>query len=206
MKEFARGLNELDRPTIIDVGCDTKPYRSYFNLDVKYIGIDLSLAVKPEVLGGVDALPFRDGVADAVICTQVIEHVSSPEKLLLEVSRILKPGGRLFLSTHGSYVYHPYPGDYWRWTHQGMRLLCDSAPDLTFDCAKHCGGSVSSLGALTCIVLDQIARRNTIAHLLRPIIVPIINVVCGLAEKVSSKESPDDFGVLISTYVFLLTK
>ena len=37
-----------------------------------------------------------------------------------EMARVAKPGGRVLLSTHGAYVYHPNPVDRWRWTHDGL--------------------------------------------------------------------------------------
>lgn len=44
-------------------------------------------------------LPFGDQMFDAIISTDVIEHLENPTNLLRECSRILKPGGRLVLST-----------------------------------------------------------------------------------------------------------
>jgi SAM-dependent methyltransferase len=43
------------------------------------------------------ALP--GGYFDRVICTEVIEHAAAPDRLLAEISRVLKPGGRLVIST-----------------------------------------------------------------------------------------------------------
>ncbi|MEZ5739439.1 MAG: methyltransferase domain-containing protein [Burkholderiaceae bacterium] len=44
------------------------------------------------------ALPFERGQFDAVTCLEGIEHVIEPASLSAELSRILRPGGRLYLS------------------------------------------------------------------------------------------------------------
>jgi len=46
-----------------------------------------------DVIGDIMSLPFRSEAFDAVVCTQVIEHVPEPRKLVREVSRVLKGGG-----------------------------------------------------------------------------------------------------------------
>ncbi len=46
----------------------------------------------------IEALPFADGSFDGVICSEVIEHVDAPRRALIEVTRVLAPGGRLALS------------------------------------------------------------------------------------------------------------
>jgi SAM-dependent methyltransferase len=51
----------------------------------------------------------------------VLEHVWDLKTYLGEARRVLKPGGALLLSTHGSWLYHPHPGDYRRWTAEGLR-------------------------------------------------------------------------------------
>ena len=44
-------------------------------------------------------LPFPTDTFDAAVCSDVIEHVQSPERLLAEAARILQPGGRFVLTT-----------------------------------------------------------------------------------------------------------
>jgi 2-polyprenyl-3-methyl-5-hydroxy-6-metoxy-1,4-benzoquinol methylase len=46
-----------------------------------------------------EALPFRDGTFDAVVATEVLEHLDEPRKLFQEASRILRPNGRFLLTT-----------------------------------------------------------------------------------------------------------
>jgi 2-polyprenyl-3-methyl-5-hydroxy-6-metoxy-1,4-benzoquinol methylase len=49
-----------------------------------------------------NGLDYQDASFDAVFCSEVIEHMTSPEILAAEMSRVLKPGGLLVLSTPNS--------------------------------------------------------------------------------------------------------
>ncbi len=53
-------------------------------------------------VGGVDLnefLPFQSGSFDAVNLVEVIEHIEHQAQLIREIRRVLKPGGRLLIST-----------------------------------------------------------------------------------------------------------
>lgn len=64
-----------------------------------YVGANISMRGHPSVLADGHALPFRAGAFDFVIATEVIEHVRYPFKFLREIHRVLKPDGRVLLST-----------------------------------------------------------------------------------------------------------
>ncbi|MFJ9536761.1 class I SAM-dependent methyltransferase [Streptomyces sp. NPDC101225] len=57
----------------------------------------LAYAVRGELTGG--GLPFRSGCADAVLFSEVVEHLVDPDSALDEIRRVLRPGGHLMLST-----------------------------------------------------------------------------------------------------------
>lgn len=80
----------------------------------------------------IEAMSFADASFDAVICLEVLEHVRHPERAAAELMRVLRPGGRLLLSTpflasyhgkgSGSQRHEEYP-DFWRFTHEGLAAL-----------------------------------------------------------------------------------
>ena len=49
-------------------------------------------------LGNIDDIPLEDSSLDAVICSEVLEHVDSPNESVRELVRVLKPGGVMALS------------------------------------------------------------------------------------------------------------
>jgi SAM-dependent methyltransferase len=66
-------------------------------------------------------------VADVVICEQVLEHVVNPIAAARNLFGLLRPGGRLIVDTPFLVKIHAFPGDYWRFTPDGMRLLLERA-------------------------------------------------------------------------------
>lgn len=44
-------------------------------------------------------LPLASGLFDAILCFETVEHLAEPEKLVMELGRVIKPGGTLILTT-----------------------------------------------------------------------------------------------------------
>ena len=106
--------------TVVDVGCGDMPYRPLFeNVGANYVGCDLVEGADVLIESGTP-IPLEDGLADCVVSFQVLEHVWDLDWYLNECRRLLKPGGWLLLSTHGTWLYHPHPTDYRRWTVDGL--------------------------------------------------------------------------------------
>lgn len=114
---------------LVDFGCGSEPYRPLFDPYVaRYIGVDLPRNDQATVTASPDSrTELPDQVADIVLSTQVLEHVDSPPDYLRECHRLLKPEGLLILSTHGHWMYHPDPTDFWRWTSAGLRKLVEAS-------------------------------------------------------------------------------
>jgi ubiquinone/menaquinone biosynthesis C-methylase UbiE len=99
---------------ILDIGAGGGSLlREFSSKGAGSIGLDIALLnlqkiadnFKKEKIAGFSlatgdayALPFQDASIDAVIFSEVLEHLEKPEKALAEASRVLKPGGQLILS------------------------------------------------------------------------------------------------------------
>lgn len=73
-----------------------------------------------DIVAKADAIPVADGVADAVLSTQVIEHLPDPDAAIAESTRVLKDGGLLFISFPFQYPLHVAPHDFFRYTRHGF--------------------------------------------------------------------------------------
>jgi len=85
---------------LLDLGCGSGWLSEHFP---RYVGVD----AHPEAFGAavgrvaradVLRLPLRDGAFDAVVCKDVLEHVADPRGAVREIARVLRPGGRVYVS------------------------------------------------------------------------------------------------------------
>jgi SAM-dependent methyltransferase len=149
------------RGIVIDYGCGGKPYRSLFPPDLLYRGVDFEIR-HPEdlVLEQDGALPCDGAIANSIVSFQVLEHVTSADFFAAECFRVLKPGGTLFLTTHGTWPYHPGPqnDDFLRWTSAGLKILLMRAGFEDISVTEVCGGMLCLLQQQ--LVLKDPARVN----------------------------------------------
>jgi ubiquinone/menaquinone biosynthesis C-methylase UbiE len=89
---------------VLDAGAGTGPYRNFFS-HCNYKTQDF--CETPSTMGkytpmdyvcDITNIPVPNGSFDVIICSEVLEHVPEPIKVIKEFSRILRQGGRLFLT------------------------------------------------------------------------------------------------------------
>lgn len=124
-KIIAEDVKGEEKKVLADMGCGEMPYASLLTPHVKEL-YAVDLPGNPKATHFVDLETNRTNIdeasVDIVWSVMVLEHVAEPEKYLTECQRILKPGGKLILCTHGHWMFHPDPIDYWRWTSQGLKV------------------------------------------------------------------------------------
>jgi SAM-dependent methyltransferase len=117
---------------VLDAGAGEGSYRSYFSTQ-RYVGVDLGIGDAAWDYSGLDALadlqalPFPDAAFDATLNVVTLEHVRDPARVLDELGRVLKPGGRILLIVPHEWEEHQQPHDYYRYTRYGARHLLERA-------------------------------------------------------------------------------
>jgi SAM-dependent methyltransferase len=166
---------------VLDIGCGVKPYYPFFAGAVSYVGVDVQENPYADITGSAEALPVEDASFDVVLCTQVLEHVDDPARVVAELRRVTAPGGRVLASTHGVMLYHPNPQDLWRWTHTGLDRLFRNGgwDDVT---VRPGAGSAEALALLLGSYLHLLAKRAGAAALARPA-VALLNVAAAALDR-----------------------
>ncbi|MFQ5707257.1 MAG: class I SAM-dependent methyltransferase [bacterium] len=107
-EKFVLGFLRRFHGRLLDLGCNTGHYLSCyqngasFGVDIAYPALKRAREnqVKAHFIqGDAQNLALRNGSFDAILCSEVLEHVPFPEKVFSECLRILKPGGTFLVST-----------------------------------------------------------------------------------------------------------
>ena len=113
---------------VLEVGCGEQPYKRYFSHAKKIIATDFNPARGVvDVAAPACPLPFRDQVFDGIIATEVLEHVPDPAATFREFYRVLRPGGKVILSTPMYWPAHEQPYDFFRYPGHGLLALASRA-------------------------------------------------------------------------------
>lgn len=115
---------------VLDIGCGQSPYRFLLNpAETKYAGIDVVEAGSfgynnPDVISfDGKNIPFENEKFDAVICTEVLEHVEEYQYLINEIYRTTKKDADIIVTIPWSARYHYIPYDYFRYTPSSLKTM-----------------------------------------------------------------------------------
>jgi len=112
----AKILDEMTTEnTVLDIGAGAGIVKemNFRGMCAKIYGVDLDQRIleNPYLddakVADVGELPYADDMFDLVVADNVMEHLNEPEKVLIEINRVLKPGGQLMFKTPNKWHYMP---------------------------------------------------------------------------------------------------
>ena len=127
------------RGRTLDLGAGTAKYKpDILPFTSTYTTYDFIQGPHIDVVGDVHELKaFPNESFDTVICTEVLEHVQEPWRVIEEIARVLAPNGRCILTTPFLLPFHADPHDYYRYTIEGAAHLFERTGLVVIDRAKY---------------------------------------------------------------------
>ena len=123
---YLKGHNDLN---IVDIGSwdvngSYKPLLS--GPGWRYCGVDLAAGPNVDVvMTSPYQLPMASHSVDVLVSGQAFEHIEYFWLTWLEICRVVKPGGLIFLIAPSRGPEHRYPQDCWRFYPDGFRALAN---------------------------------------------------------------------------------
>ncbi|WP_080777685.1 class I SAM-dependent methyltransferase [Chryseobacterium phocaeense] len=91
------------------------------DLGEEFLNVDLLPYEHVDIICDIENIPFKDNSVDYIINIAVLEHVPNPQKVIAEIHRILKPGGKIYCFIPFMQPFHASPYDFQRFTYEGMK-------------------------------------------------------------------------------------
>ena len=185
---------------LLDFGCGAKPYKDLFTSVSEYIGLDYASEGHSHADENIDVfydgktIPFPDNSFDSIFSSEVFEHVFSLQEILPEISRIIKPGGKLLVTCPFAWEEHEIPVDYARYTRFALQDMLEKNGFIVRITDKN-GHFVMALHQLFIVYLNYswidkvwgLSRVPLFKKIVRQVLVPLLNYAFLLSEPIWPK-------------------
>jgi SAM-dependent methyltransferase len=185
LKKFVKTISEAVRPdeVLLDVGAGNCQYKQDFAGRCRYISQDVGgkdhcftydqIDIRSEIYN----IPLPGESVDIILCTQVLEHLKYPVKALQEMHRLLKPGGRLYLTVPFAAEEHMLPYDYFRYTRYALDFLMQEQGFLPPEISPQGGRFIffgKTIKDLFPLLTNRSWLQKTLWLLQAPVVVPTL--------------------------------
>jgi len=131
-ENFIARLEGFESGAVLELGSRarsaiTRRHRIPQRLD--YVGLDILPGPNVDMVGDAHELAaiFAGKRFVAAFSASVFEHLAMPWKVVLELNKILEPGGIVYTSTHQTWPPHEEPWDFWRFSQHSWNTLFNAA-------------------------------------------------------------------------------
>ena len=111
-------------------------FKPYFS-EADYVGFDFYPGKNVDVVGDAHKLSTyfpKDEKFDVIYSSAVFEHFAMPWLVALEISKLLKVGGMIYIETHFSFPSHERPWHFFHYSDMALKVLF--SPAMGFECIE----------------------------------------------------------------------
>jgi len=113
--KYVSPRTDTTTPSVIDFGAyDVNGCLKPIFKGCDYQGLDMSAGPNVDIVSLGDKTPFEDNSIDIITSSSNFEHDDCFWMTFLEMCRIVKPGGLIYINAPSTGPYHMFPGDCWR--------------------------------------------------------------------------------------------
>ncbi len=165
--EFVDITQTYESPSILQLGAKiimSDLLKSRYPNCNDYIGHDIRAGKGVDVVGDAHKLSesFPKDRFDFVFSISVFEHLMFPWKVALEMNKVLKTGGYVFIGTHTTWPEHEAPWDYWRYPANGFHALFNKHTG--FEIVRLSEGLPSKMYTLVDDAATQLNHQHTVSQ------------------------------------------
>lgn len=114
------------KPTVVEIGAQdvNGTLRDVCPRGPEYIGLDFADGKGVDrIMRDPYHLPLEDASVDIVVSSSCFEHAEFFWLAVLDIMRVLKPGGLLYMNVPSNGLFHRYPVDCWRFYPEAGKAL-----------------------------------------------------------------------------------
>jgi hypothetical protein len=131
-ENFITALSRIPAGHVLEIGSRARSAitrRHRIPSHLSYVGVDILPGPNVDVLADAHYLTrfFPEQRFAAIFSTSVFEHLAMPWKVVLEMNRVLVPGGLVYTATHQTWPLHEEPWDFWRFSRYSWKTIFNEA-------------------------------------------------------------------------------
>lgn len=184
--------------TVLDLGCGLSPWRPYFHNAVRFLRMDRYPADEEVVvIDDILNLPLEDGAVDVIILSRMLGDIPDQRALMMELARVLAPGGRMLVYESITYPQHDLPHDYWRVLPAGLRWSAEGA-GLKETELIYCGGMGTQLAVQLNSFFIGDLRGYALTRPIAAVLRACVNLLCAGIDQIRLRPplAPDYFACI----------
>lgn len=120
--------DNIENKHVLDIGSlDVNGSLKPIFQSAKYLGLDQSIGPNVDLVSSSHEIPLDDNSIDIIVCSSCFEHDNMFWVTFLEMCRLVKTNGYIYINAPSNGPYHAHPVDNWRFYLDSWKAMSEWA-------------------------------------------------------------------------------